>query len=152
EEIVIFGDGQHHSVLKQLLEKELSLPVRLIDPFERVEVTGDAKASKPEFPGTFAPLLGMLLDEAIARPPVIDFLHPRRRPDPPNRRRTYIIAGAAAAAVLLVTVLGVQMRLWSLDRQIGELQRQKASLDKQAKASIKPVKDAGLLDQFAAGD
>ena len=38
EEVVIFGDGQHHSALKQLLEKELSLTVRLVDPFERVEL------------------------------------------------------------------------------------------------------------------
>jgi len=152
EEIVIFGDGQHHSTLKQLLEKELSLPVRLVDPFERVEVTGEAKASKPEFPGTFAPLLGMLLDEAVARPPIIDFLHPRKKPEPPNRRRLYAIAGAAVAALVLVAVMGLQMRLWSLDGQIEDLRRQKADFEKQAKLSAKPVKDAALLDQFAAGD
>ena len=34
EEVVIFGDGQHHSTLKSLLEKELQLTVRLIDPFK----------------------------------------------------------------------------------------------------------------------
>src|SRR6187200_3626317 len=33
EEVVIFGDGQHHSTLKTFLEKELTLPVRLVDPF-----------------------------------------------------------------------------------------------------------------------
>ena len=64
EEVVIFGDGQHHSTLKSLLEKELQLTVRLIDPFEKIECTAEAKAARPEFPGTFAPLLGMLLDEA----------------------------------------------------------------------------------------
>jgi Tfp pilus assembly PilM family ATPase len=152
EEIVIFGDGEHHTLLKQLLETELSLPVRLVDPFERVELSGEAKSSKPEFPGTFAPLLGMLLDEAVGRPPVIDFLHPRKRPEPPNRRRLYTLAGGAVAALLLVGFLGVQMRLWSLDDQIDELKAEKAKQEKLAKVSVKPVKDAALLDQFAAGE
>lgn len=152
EEIVIFGDGEHHSVLKQLLEKELQVTVRLIDPFERVELSSEAKANKPEFPGTFAPLLGMLLDEAVGRAPLIDFLHARKRPAPPNRRRTYILAGAAAAAVLLLALLGIQMRLWSLDDQVKLLTQQKTEQEKLAKASAKPVKDAALLDQFAAGD
>src|SRR5439155_3949304 len=88
EEVVIFGDGQHHTTLKQLLEKELSLPVQLLDPFERVE-WADARVKKPEFPGTFAPLLGMMLDEATAVAPVIDFLHPRKKKPPPNLRRQY---------------------------------------------------------------
>src|SRR5437016_47093 len=86
EEVIIFGDGQHHTALKQLLEKELSLPVQLIDPFERVE-WADSRVKKPEFPGTFAPLLGMMLDEATAIAPVIDFLHPRKKKPPPDLRR-----------------------------------------------------------------
>ncbi|MCI0360423.1 MAG: hypothetical protein L0211_18255, partial [Planctomycetaceae bacterium] len=34
EEVVIFGDGLHHSNIKQVLEKELSLSVKLADPFD----------------------------------------------------------------------------------------------------------------------
>src|SRR5206468_4192516 len=76
EEVIIFGDGVHHLALKQLLEKELQMPVELVDPFERVE-WADARTARPDFPGTFAPLLGMLHDEAASVSPVVDFLHPR---------------------------------------------------------------------------
>jgi hypothetical protein len=152
EEVVIFGDGQHHGSLKQLLESELSVTVRLVDPFERVELTEQARAARPEFPGTFAPLLGMLQDEAAGRPPVIDFLHPRKRPEPPNQLRKYLLAGAAVAALVLVGVMSIQMRLWSLDRDIDALKTERARLEKVAKASAKPLKDVAVLDRFAASD
>jgi Tfp pilus assembly PilM family ATPase len=152
EEVVIFGDGEHHSTLKALLEKELSLTVRLIDPFERVECVGDAKLKKPEYPGTFAPLLGMLLDEAVARPPVIDFLHPRRRPPAPNKRKTYILAGGLAASILAALGFFIQMQLWGLDDQIRGLNSELLRQKKAAIASEQPLKDAYALDLYSAGD
>jgi hypothetical protein len=152
EEVVIFGDGSHHSTLKQLLEKELSLSVRLVDPFEKVELSGEARAKKLEYPGTFAPLLGMLLDEAANRPPVIDFLHPRKKPTPPNKRRTYLLAGGAVAALLLAGVMGLQMQLWALDDQIGRLTLDLNNQKKTAITLAEPKKFADKLDAFAASD
>jgi Tfp pilus assembly PilM family ATPase len=151
EEVIIFGDGLHHATLKQLLEKELSLPVQLVDPFERVE-WADSRVKKPEFPGTFAPLLGMMLDEATAVAPVIDFLHPRKKRPPPDYRRQYAYAAAAAAAVVLLGLGIMQWRLWTLDRQITDLRAAKTKADKLAKDSAKPISDADKLDEFAAGD
>jgi Tfp pilus assembly PilM family ATPase len=152
EEVVIFGDGQHHTTLKQLLEKDLSLTVRLVDPFDSIEWVGDARSRRPEYPGTFAPLLGMLLDESAARPPVVDFLHARKRPEPPNQKRRYAIDGAAAAAVVLLAVGALQWQLWSLDGKISKLKSEKTKLDKLAKASVGPVKDAAKLELYAAAD
>jgi Tfp pilus assembly PilM family ATPase len=151
EEIVIFGDGLHHTALKQLLEKELERPVRLVDPFERVE-WADAAARRPEFPGTFAPLLGMLLDEAADVAPVIDFLHPRKRPEPPNQQRTYAILGAAMAAVFLLAFGLMQWSLWSLDAQISELGAEQFKRKKAATEGEKYRKQADVLDAFAVGD
>src|SRR5262245_55938127 len=152
EEVVIFGDGRHHSTLKQLLEKELGLGVRLVDPFEKIECTGEAKLHGPEYPGTFAPLLGMLLDEVAARPPLIDFLHPRKRPPPPSKRRTYALAGGVAASVLAAGLFFIQWQLWGLDDKINALNAELTKQKKAALASDKPLKDAYTLDQFAAGD
>jgi Tfp pilus assembly PilM family ATPase len=151
EEVVIFGDGQHHTALKQLLEKELTIEVRLIDPFEKVE-WADPRVGKPEYPGTFAPLLGMLLDEAAGAAPVVDFLHPRKRPPPPDQKRRFIYAGVAAAAVVLLALGVMQWRLWSLDSQIRTLQAARFKADKAAKDSAKPIKDAASLDAFAGAD
>src|SRR4051812_21433286 len=134
EEVVIFGDGQHHASLKQLLEKELTLTVRLVDPFEHVE-WADAKAKKPEYPGTFAPLIGLMLDEAAGTAPTIDFLHVRKKPPPPNRRRRYLSIAAAIAAVLLLGFGVIQWQLWSLDSEIATLRTKRAKQDKLAKES-----------------
>jgi len=125
--------------------------VRLVDPFEHVE-WADPRARRPEFPGTFAPLLGVLLDEAAGLPPVVDFLHPRKKPAPRDQRRTYIYIGAAAAAIVLLMFGLMQWRLWSLDSQIRTLVATRAKQDKLAKESVKPIKDVESLDAFAAGD
>lgn len=151
EEVIIFGDGLHHTTLKQLLEKELSLPVKLVDPFERVE-WADPRVKKPEFPGTFAPLLGMMLDEATATLPVIDFLHPRKKKPPPDYRRQYGYVAAAVAAVALLGLGVMQWQLWGLDNQIIELRTARTKADKMAKDSATPIKHADALDAFAAGD
>ncbi|HEY2415415.1 MAG TPA: hypothetical protein VGI40_24445 [Pirellulaceae bacterium] len=151
EEVVIFGDGQHHASLKQLLEKELTLTVRLVDPFEHVE-WADAKAKRPDYPGTFAPLVGLMLDEASATAPTIDFLHVRKKPAPPNRRGRYLGVAAAIAAVLLLGFGVIQWQLWSLDRELLTLRDKRSKQDKLAKESAKPIKDAEALDAFAAGD
>ena len=52
------------------------------------------------------PLLGLALDEAAGQAPLVDLLHPRRRPAPRTGRRTYALA--AAAAVSLVALIGWQ--------------------------------------------
>jgi Tfp pilus assembly PilM family ATPase len=152
EEVVIFGDGLHHSTVKQLLEKDLSLPVKLVDPFDYVEWAEGSRARKPEFPGTFAPLMGMLLDEAAGTVHAIDFLHPRKKPAPPNQRRTLIAAGSAIAAVLLLGLLGIWWQLRSLDAQIRTLQVQRTAQEKLAKSGAKPREDVAKLDRFAQAD
>jgi len=152
EEVVIFGDGQHHTTLKQLLEKDLSLTVRLVDPFERIEWAGDARSRKPEYPGTFAPLLGMLLDEAAGRSPVVDFLHARQKPAAPNQKRRYMLIGSAIAAVVLLGLGSLQWQLWGLDSQISKLNSDSRKQKKLAEASVLPVKHAAKLDLYAAAD
>ena len=157
EEVVIFGDGVHHSAVKQLLEKELTMPVQLVDPFDKVQWAEGARGRQPEFPGTFAPLLGMLLDEAAgatATGPAhaIDFLHPRKRPAPPNRRRTAIAVAAAVAAVLLVGLVAIQWQLRSLDAQIRTLTTQRTQQEKLSKAGVRPREDVEKIDRFAAAD
>src|SRR6185369_11997106 len=147
EEVVIFGDGQHHASLKQLLEKELSLTVRLVDPFEHVE-WADTKAKRPEYPGTFAPLVGLMLDEASGTAPTIDFLHIRKKAAPPNQRRRFVAIAAAIAAVLLLGFFVMQWQLWTMDRELDTLRTKRYKQDKMAKESAKPIKDAEALDAF----
>jgi hypothetical protein len=75
----------------------------------------------PEATGRFAPLLGMLLDEARHARHDIDFLNPRRPPAPPSPRRKLIFAGAAAATVVALGAWWVWSGLARLDGEIAEL-------------------------------
>ena len=154
EQVVIFGDLRHHAPLKKLLEEELTLEagVELEDPFTKVELEGEASRYRPEYPGTFAPLFGMLAEAAAGRPQQMDFLHPRQRPKPPNRRRTYAIAGGAAAAVALLILSLIGMQFATLDRQIRALQDDIAKQEKIVKGGKVARERAQKLDNFARGD
>jgi Tfp pilus assembly PilM family ATPase len=152
EQVIILGDGHHQVALRSLLQQELQLEAEVLNPLSFVELTDEARGDQPVMAGAFAPLMGMLKDEATEQAPAIDFLHPRRRPEPPNHRRLYSWAGGVAAAVALVLFALVWMQLSSLDSKISELQQE---LNKQTKLAKdgKPVRDeVQRLDQFAAAD
>ncbi|MCI0358668.1 MAG: hypothetical protein L0211_09300, partial [Planctomycetaceae bacterium] len=109
-------------------------------------------ARKPDFPGTFAPLVGMLLDEAAGARHEIDFLHPRKTPPPPSQKRTLIAAAAAVAAVVLLALGGLWWQLSGLDARIRTLQTQRNNQEKLAKQGAKPREDAAKVDRFTQAD
>lgn len=154
EQVVIFGDSAHHESLRALLQQELSLDggVELLDPFSEVEQSRELQARPPRNPGTFAPVLGMLLDEASGSAPGIDFLHPHKRPVPPNRRRFYIALGASAAAILLLCIGYIAFDLRQLDARIAKMQKEKASLVDKNKKGKAIREQAAKVDPFVAAD
>jgi Tfp pilus assembly PilM family ATPase len=154
EQVVIFGDERHHASLRKLIEEELTLEagVELFDPFTHVELDGEARRKRPDYPGTFAPLLGMLAEEAAARPQPIDFLRPRRRPQPPDRRRFYAIAGGIAGAVAAVLLLLLWMQLSGQSREARRLQTEINQQDKLVKSGKTARDQAAKLERFERGD
>lgn len=152
DQVIILGDGRHHVALRSLLKDELQLEVEVLDPLSAVELSDEARREQPDVAGPFAPLIGMLIDEAAERAPAIDFLHPRRRPEPPNHRKLYSLIGGVAAAVALLLFGLVWYQLSSLDGKFKRLQGDLFEQTKLAKAG-KPVRDeVARLDQFAAAD
>ena len=152
EQVVIFGDSKHHAAVKAILERELSIEVQLFDPLASIEVSAEVRDKLPEFPGTFAPLLGMLLDEAASESHAIDFLHPRERPKAPDRRRQYAIAGAAAGALALMIVGWIWLGLWGQSSEIKRLTAERDKLTKLAKQGERSRTHAAKLEEFLAAD
>jgi Tfp pilus assembly PilM family ATPase len=154
EQVIIFGDSTHHESLRALLQQELSLDggVQLLDPLAQVEHSRELQASPPRNPGAFAPVLGMLLDEAASAAPGIDFLHPRKRPVPKNNRRLYIGIGATAAAVLLIFAGYITFDLRQRDSQIANLRKEKAALELKNKKGKTLFEQTKKIDEFVAGD
>lgn len=97
--ITVCGDPAQRAPLAEAIEQEFKLTTSVLHPLEEVGGTSRLQQNMPEHPGRFAPLVGMVLDEA-AGSHAIDFLNPRKKPEAKSHRRTYILA--AAAALLLV--------------------------------------------------
>jgi Tfp pilus assembly PilM family ATPase len=152
EQIIIFGDETKLPELQTAWKNELQMDLKVIDPFSAIE-TGDAlQRVRPATPGAYAPLLGLLADEASGRSHAIDFLHPRKRPPPPNRNRLYQIVGGSLAASVLVLVGLAWWNISSLNAKLRGLEadlREQTKLVDQGKGTRAKVQE---LEKFSAAD
>jgi Tfp pilus assembly PilM family ATPase len=152
EAVQLCGSGADHIALAEHIEKECGLPCRLFDPFAQLNLSRELAKSPPEHTGRFAPLLGMLLDEAVHQPPAIDFLNPRRRPPPPDRRRPLALAVAGVAVVVLGGYFWFYSATSALDDRIAELEQQAREQEKLV-AKYKDVELAAKeIEAWAASD
>ena len=151
EQIVLFGREGDKTTTREQIEKRVRLPVELLDPFGDVPLSADLAASLPE-PGGFAPLVGALLDEAHGLRHDIDFLHPRRKPEPPNRRRAISIAAGIAAVVLAVVTGIVWWQLAAQDRRIETLQEQLQQVSDLEEAARQRIAEVQQIDDWARSD
>jgi hypothetical protein len=140
EGIYIFGGPGDHAELAALIKAELSISAMVIDPFVGVDLP---KSLVPDNSGAFAPLLGMLFDEARGGTHAIDFLHPRRRPEPRSRRRPLIIAAGLLASLALAAGYHVLDQISDADAKNDALRKELSELKqlvKKAKAKEEVVK------------
>ncbi len=152
EQVILCGGPTEHAELVQAMGEALALDVTLFDPFQAVRLAPALERQLPPDPGRYAPLLGMLADEAAGVRHAIDFLNPRRRPVArSNRRRNMLIAGGSAA-VAAVIVLGVWGGLRRLDGQIATLTEKGQELDKQVTAAEALVERANSIAEFTDKD
>ena len=152
EQVLLFGDGADHATLKSLIESQLSLKVLLADPFDDLSLSRELRDRRPQHPGRFAPLLGMLLDEASGQGQSIDFLHPRKRPVPPNTRRRKLLLGATAGVLLVALLVLFFGRIRSLDNEIATLQQTSKDLETAVEKANLRQSQAAEVDRFEAGD
>ncbi|MFM8252789.1 MAG: type IV pilus biogenesis protein PilM [Planctomycetota bacterium] len=152
DRVVLCGSDEVFTSLQNQITQQTKLPCEIYDPFAGLELSAELSAQLPARSGRFAPLLGMVTDEAAGLRRGIDFLHPRKRPEPPSRRRQYALAAGAAAAV----ALGITYLIWSnlaaLDSEISLLKTESTKIDTQLKKLEKPQRESGEVDEFVAGD
>jgi Tfp pilus assembly PilM family ATPase len=150
--VVLCGSGDEHETLTKKIESDLSLKVENFDPFSKLSLDRELRSNPPDAPGRFAPLLGMLLDEATNSPHAIDFLKPRRREEDPGPRKN-IVRGAIAAAALLFALVGYVV--WSYLALGWETQRladTSRGLDTKMKAAVRQMKETEEIAKWARAD
>ncbi len=127
--VYVFGGPEDHQELLGRIREDLFLPARLFDPFGALSVREELI---PEDRGRFAALLGMVLDEAHGTH-AVDFLNPRKPPEPVSRLRLAAIAGAVLAAV----VLAIGFHIWGELSAINDDYRQQAARLRQLNDMLK---------------
>jgi hypothetical protein len=152
EEIFICGEGQAQETLAREIGRELSLPTEVFNPLSACTLGAELKRSMPEHPGSFAPLVGMLLDDAAGEANTIDFLNPRKKAEPKTRRRELTIAAAAAGVLLLAGAGWIGLQLHNLDGQIAQLDSDLADLKPKVEKADVSTKNAAKIEGWLAGD
>jgi len=115
EGIYLCGGEAAQGVWSQQIRQELGIPAQVFEPFAGQKLGPELRAALPANAGRFAPLVGILCDEISDTPHDLDFLHPRKRPQPPSKRKQYLIGGGIAAAV--VVIVGGWLMLSAAARQ-----------------------------------
>ncbi|MBL9094651.1 MAG: hypothetical protein JNL96_25750 [Planctomycetaceae bacterium] len=133
------------------LSADLGVSVDVVDAWNPLPANLEAEAGI-ETSGRFAAVLGALADEAGQRAPQIDFLNPRRAPEPPNRRKQAIVGAFAATVVFALVWLVVQWRFAQLDEEIAELKKQSNALTPIVKSSQALEKRADEIDAWRRSD
>ncbi len=152
EAIYLCGDDREHGLLAEQLSQDLGLPAEVFDPFAGLEMSSELRQALPAHTGRFAPLLGMLLDEAAATPPALDFLNPRRRPPPVSHRRKLTVGGSIAAGVLFLLAIIGWWHLGRLDAQIKTLTEEANKLAAAEKVAVANEKKVADIDKWASGE
>lgn len=152
EQIIIFGDERKLPELQAAWKNDLQMELKVLDPFSLVELSESLQRTPPATPGAFAPLLGLLADEAAGRSHTIDFLHPRKRPPPLNHNRLYTMVGGALAVSLLVLLVLSWWNLRSLDSEVSRLQTELKAQTKIVEAGKATRNKVVDLEKFSASD
>jgi len=152
QRVVLCGNGKEHAELKTQIEEGLSLTVELFDPFAGLRLSGELRSHPPDLPGRFAPLLGMLLDEASGAGHAIDFLHPRRKPKAQSRAPALSLAAGVVALICLIVAAVFGYQFVSLALQEASLTGQMQSLQTPEKAAKETQRDLAELEKWTAGD
>lgn len=152
EQVVVCGDGQEQAMISELIKDELGQEVGSFDPFEGVQLRAELRAHKPPHSGRFAPLLGLLLDEAQGAGHAIDFLHPRQKAAPPNRRRRNLLVAGVTVAAIFAAVFAGWSRLNSLDADIQRLAGRQEGLKKAVATAEQRSTEAGAVEEFLESD
>lgn len=149
ERVYLLGAPGKRQWLADRIRDDLVLPVTVVDPFDFVDLADELV---PGNPGRFAPLLGMLLDEIHGGAHTIDFLHPRKKPEPPNYRRVATAAGVLVAAVVLAAGYLVWDQVSSIDAEIERLTQRKQELRETLKKAGDQKKIIKEVEGWRASD
>ncbi len=129
DRVLLLAGPEELQPLATELGTALDAPVQRHDPFSDARI--ESKIT-PNEASQFAPLVGMLLNEAEGSHPV-DFLNPRQPPKPVNRVKMFSSAAAAMVALIAGAMFFVNGQLTAIDDENAQLAARRNELKQLAK-------------------
>lgn len=146
--VVLWGRSSVHADDVAGIAQAVGCEVETIDPFSLVNVDSKAADDMPEHVGRLAPLVGLLASDDGHADLLIDFLNPRKCPEPKSERgRKAMMIGIPAAAVLLLGGL-VYRQMSALDAEIEVLETANLSLTERVTKAEDGVVRTAMVDEF----
>lgn len=153
ERVVLCGMAAESEDAEKLAG-DLGLPVEVFDVIANAPA-GLAKTNlPPESLTRFASTLGMALGEADRRPPVVDFLHVRRRAEVRKFTRQHALLAATAALVVLFFSLVLWKRVHTLNSELARVNAETAAAQNEFKQLQfdKMLAEANSIERWLATD
>lgn len=150
--IVLWGRADVHQEEVTGLSEALNTSVETLDPFSLVDIDPKLQSSMPEHVGRLAPLVGLLDSDARGDKDLIDFLNPRRPPEPPSSTGRYVVIGAAAAALVGTIFFFGWKKISTLDVEIAALQIAFNELEQGVSDADQTIARTEQVDMFLDGN
>lgn len=152
EAVYLCGTRDSHLAIVERIAQELELPARLFEPLAGLEHGPEVAHRLGDAAGRFAPLLGMLANAAAGQRQPIDFLHPRRPPQPQGQRKKYLTAAALVATIAVAAGLLAWQRLAALDEEIVHMAARSRSLDPIVAGGAEIERAVAEIRKWESGD
>jgi Tfp pilus assembly PilM family ATPase len=134
------------------LSGELDVPVNVFDPTAQAPTGLTAKGVSSESLGRYSAVLGMALNEADRRAPVVDFANVRRKATSRRFTRVHALAVATAAMLALWFAAHMWKQLSDPARKVAELQSQIRDVQAQTALYKKVTAESAAVDHWLATD
>lgn len=146
--IYLCGRAAEQEELAAKIAATTDLDVHIFDPFHTLGIPETALDENPE---RFAPLLGMLADEARGGH-ALDFLNPRRAAPRASRRRPLTLAAIGLGLAVLLGGYSIWEKLAVVDEENQQLEQRLRELKANAKKAGERTKLVDAVRDWLAGD
>jgi Tfp pilus assembly PilM family ATPase len=155
QRVILWGRNPQVANALSDWEKNLNLPVEVVDPFSLV----DAKKSAEHLTdtGKFASLLGLLHQyrpstKSYPSKTTIDLLHPRQRQEKPKPIRQYALAAIAASTLIGGGYWWYSSTHQKLDAEIARLTKNVKDMEPNVKLSKQNTTNWLKIEKYLQGD
>ncbi|MFZ5829424.1 MAG: hypothetical protein ACOY3P_05020, partial [Planctomycetota bacterium] len=133
ESIVFIGSPEHLAALAEHVAEKLKIATEVLDPVARVKPSREWNRAPEDLQQRSAPFVGALTSEAQNAAHAVDFLNPRRSPEPPSRRNYYAMAGVAVVVLALAWFGYSRLSRYQIENDVNRLTQQAKSEGAKAK-------------------